>query len=74
VIRGLRIYQWLAMGSVVGGILCTTIPSQSPPTGFVAPTSALWVVAIGLGLLSGAAMGVDFPGSNRRFSRLAAAD
>ncbi len=74
VIGGLRIYQWLAIASVVAGMLCTTLPSESPVTGFVAPTAALWWVAIGLGLLSGAAMGVDFPKSNRRFSRLAAAD
>jgi prolipoprotein diacylglyceryltransferase len=74
VVGGLRIYQWLAIASVVAGMLCTTLPSESPATRFVAPTAALWWVAIGLALLSGAAMGVDFPRSNRRFSRLAAAD
>jgi hypothetical protein len=42
--------------------------------GFAAPTGALWLVSVSMGLLFGFAMGVDFPGSNRRFSRLAAVD
>jgi protein-S-isoprenylcysteine O-methyltransferase Ste14 len=73
-IGGLHIYQWLAMASVVAGMVCTIIPSESRVTGFTAPTAALWWVAVGLGLLSGFAMGIDFPNSNRRFSRLAPAD
>lgn len=74
VIGGLHIYQWLAIASVAAGILCTTIPSGAPPFPFAAPTPALWWVAAGLGVVSAFAMGVDFPQSNRRFSRLAAAD
>lgn len=74
VIGGLHIYQWLAIASVAAGIVCTTIPSGSPPSPFTAPTPALWWVAAGLGLLSAFAMGVDFPQSSRRFSRLAAVD
>lgn len=73
VIGGLRVYQWMAIASVVAGMLVTTIPPGSSATGFVAPTAALWGVASALGLLTGFAMGVDFPDSNRRFSRLAAA-
>jgi len=74
VIGGLRIYQWMAIAAVLAGILCTTIRSESPVGGFVAPTVTLWLVAAAMGLLFGFAMGVDFPGSNRRFSRLAATD
>jgi protein-S-isoprenylcysteine O-methyltransferase Ste14 len=74
VIGGLHIYQWLAIASVAAGMLCTTIPSTSPASPFTAPTPALWSVAAGLGLLAAFAMGMDFPQSNRRFSRLAAAD
>jgi hypothetical protein len=41
---------------------------------FSPPTGGLVVAALALALVTGCAMGVDFPGSNRRFSRLAAAD
>jgi prolipoprotein diacylglyceryltransferase len=74
VLWGLRIYQWMAIGAVLAGIGCTTIRSESPVGRFVAPTDMLWLVAVAMGLLFGFAMGVDFPGSNRRFSRLAATD
>jgi protein-S-isoprenylcysteine O-methyltransferase Ste14 len=74
VLGGLRIYQWLAIASVAAGMLVTTIPAGSPAAGFSPPTAALWGVATLLGLLTGVAMGVDFPNSNRRFSRLAAAE
>ena len=73
-IGGLHIYQWFTIGSVFAGIVCTTLPSEPHLIGFVAPIPALWWVALSMGLLSGVAMGVDFPNSNRRFSRLAAAD
>ncbi len=73
-IGGLHIYQWFTIGSVVAGIVCTTLTSEPPVIGFLPPTTALWWVALAMGLLSGSAMGVDFPNSNRRFSRLAAAD
>src|ERR1019366_7956819 len=61
VISGLHIYQWLAIASVVAGMVCTVLPSEPPVYGFVAPTAGLWWVAAGMGLLSGFAMGVDFP-------------
>ncbi len=73
-VAGLHIYQWLAIASVMAGMWCTTLVSEPPGIGFHAPTSALWWVALSMGLLSGSMMGVDFPDSNRRFSRLAAAD
>jgi prolipoprotein diacylglyceryltransferase/protein-S-isoprenylcysteine O-methyltransferase Ste14 len=74
VVGGLRIYQWLALLSVVAGALCTVLPSEPARPGFEAPGAMLWLAAVGMALVGGAAMGLDFPGSSRRFSRLAAAD
>jgi hypothetical protein len=70
-IGGLRIYQWLAILSFgVGGVLMT-IPSTATPE--FAPWWDLSVIlaALVFGLSAGFAMGVDFPGSARRFARLA---
>lgn len=74
IVGGLRLYQWLAIGSLLAGILCTLLPAESRAPGFAAPTAALLGAAIGMALLTGFMMGVDFPDSNRRFSRLAPAD
>ncbi len=71
---GLRIYQWCALLSIAAGLVCTTLPGSGSPAGFMLPPAPLWWYAGGIGLLYTIAMGVDFPGSNRRFSRLAAAD
>jgi prolipoprotein diacylglyceryltransferase len=69
VVAGLRLYQWMAIGSVLGGALMTTAQTDSPW-----PNSALNLEAIGgaalLGFITWFALGVDFPNSNRRFSRL----
>ena len=65
----LRLYQWLAIAFIIGGAALTTIPGAPAPE----PTSLEWsAFAISaLAALGGiAAMGVDFPRSNRRFSRL----
>lgn len=74
IVGGLRLYQWLAIGSLLAGILCTLLPAEPRAPGFAAPTATLLVAAAGMALLTGFMMGVDFPGSNRRFSRLASAD
>jgi protein-S-isoprenylcysteine O-methyltransferase Ste14/membrane-associated phospholipid phosphatase len=69
VIAGLRFYQWTAAGSVVLGAVLTTWPAPEPlvlhPLG---PTQI--ATAVAGGLLSAFAMGMDFPASNVRFSRL----
>lgn len=71
ILGGLRLYQWLAIAFVLAGAVVTTVPSAGAPA--VPPatdwTAYLWIAVIGL--VTGAAMGVDFPASNRRFSRLA---
>jgi prolipoprotein diacylglyceryltransferase len=74
IVAGLRIYQWLAVLTLLIGIACTVLPSEPARPGFEAPSALLVVTALVMAIIAGAAMGVDFPGSNRRFSRLAAAD
>lgn len=70
-VGGMRIYQWMAVLSLVGGVVLTTIPGGRPP-GLVFTFE--WRLLLGglvYGLLVGFAMGADFPGSARRFARLA---
>ena len=74
IVGGLRLYQWLAVGSLVAGMLCTLLPAAPRAPGFATPTATLLGAAAGMALLTGVMMGVDFPESSRRFSRLAAAD
>ena len=74
VIAGLRSYQWIAVVSLLAGIACTTLPPVPGPFGFAVPDGRLIGAALAMALITGFAMGVDFPASNRRFSRLAAAN
>jgi hypothetical protein len=71
VLGGLRLYQWLAVAFVVSGAIVTTVASPAAPAVIEAVdwSACLWIAVFGL--VSAAAMGVDFPASNRRFSRLA---
>jgi hypothetical protein len=69
IIAGLRIYQWFSIGFVVAGVTLSCIPTPG------VPVSGGWnwspvPVALVCGLAAWAAMGVDFPESNRRFARL----
>jgi hypothetical protein len=71
VLGGLRLYQWLAILSLVSGMLVTAIPSGGA-TAFVATLDARALIGgLVYGLLVGVAMGVDVPASARRFARLA---
>lgn len=74
VIAGLHIYQWMAIGQALAGIVTTTLPGVPRPGGFTPLAPPLVASAVVMALLYGVAMGVDFPRSNRRFSRLADAD
>ena len=67
-------YGWFAIASLVAGMIVSALPSLPRAGGFAAPTPALLLGALALALATGFAMGVDFPNSNARFSRLAAAD
>lgn len=74
IVAGLRLYQWFALLSVLAGLGVALIPSVAAVPGFETPPAGFWLLALVIALVFGAAMGVDFPGSDRRFSRLAAAD
>jgi hypothetical protein len=67
----MRIYQWMAVLSVACGILLTTVPGGHPSGLAFGFDSRAVLASVVYGLLTGIAMGVDFPGSARRFARLA---
>ena len=74
VLGGLRIYQWFAVGSLLAGIALTMVPMPPDRIGFSPPSPALLGWAAVMFAVFAAAMGLDFPASNRRFSRLASVD
>ncbi len=68
-VAGLRLYQWLALASVLGGAAMTCARSAPAPEG-VYLDGALALASLGFGAVTWFALGVDFPDSNRRFARL----
>jgi prolipoprotein diacylglyceryltransferase len=69
-LAGLRLYQWLAVASVGGGA-CLMVAGPSTVLNASPPGLAWMAVSLAFGGLCGFVMGIDFPGSTRRFSRLA---
>jgi protein-S-isoprenylcysteine O-methyltransferase Ste14 len=66
----LRLYQWVSVGVATIGAACTALGRSDPaPAVDFHPGSLL--PAIAFGIVTCFAMGVDFPASNRRLSRLA---
>lgn len=69
ILKGLRLYQWTAMASIIIGIVMTMIP-----VAFVHIQKKIgweiFLAAFIVGLFTFFVMGVDFPRSNSRFSRL----
>jgi prolipoprotein diacylglyceryltransferase len=65
----LRLYQWAAVASVLTGALMTALGVSEPAPGVRFEWSTL-ISSAAFGMLVCCAMGVDFPESNRRFSRL----
>lgn len=67
--HGLRLYQWAAIIPVVAGIVFTVI---SVPQTILQPAYRweIWAAAFAGGLFTFFMMGVDFPRSGKRFSRL----
>jgi prolipoprotein diacylglyceryltransferase/membrane-associated phospholipid phosphatase len=66
---GLRLYQWAAVVSLVTGVLMTALGRSAPAP----PPRFDWFFAIpaaAFGMVVCFAMGVDFPESSRRYSRL----
>ncbi|WP_242084897.1 prolipoprotein diacylglyceryl transferase family protein [Aestuariivivens sediminis] len=69
IIKGLRLYQWTAILSVVIGMAMTIVHIEA----IKIPSDFGWetiLSAVTGGLFTAFAMGVDFPYSNARFSRL----
>jgi hypothetical protein len=70
VVRGLRLYQWFALVSVgVGAYVMSLRTAAHAPA--PDPSWAALGAGVLLGLVHWFAMGVDFPASSQRFSRLA---
>lgn len=67
---GLKIYQWLCIVLLIVGSALTMIPSEAVSLAGAGADYVTWICAVIFGLVSGAAMGVDFPESNKRFTRL----
>lgn len=70
---GLRLYQWLAIAFVAGGIIFTTIKYEAVKPAFDS-YYLTFSFSLAFGLIAAFLMGIDFPFSNRRFSRLASVD
>ena len=69
IVGGLRLYQWLSIGFIVGGATLTTLGSSPAPPPQTLDLSSL-LAAVTLGLIAYVAYGVDWHRSTRRFSRL----
>jgi prolipoprotein diacylglyceryltransferase/protein-S-isoprenylcysteine O-methyltransferase Ste14 len=65
----LRLYQWAAFSSVLIGIVMTALGTSEPAPGAQFDWGML-LPAAAFGAMVCFAMGIDFPESNRRFSRL----
>ena len=69
IIGGLRLYQWIAMAGTVIGVILTTIPHSVNRSALHFSAETLITASVA-GLLGFIISGVDFPHSNKRFSRL----
>jgi protein-S-isoprenylcysteine O-methyltransferase Ste14 len=65
---GLRLYQWLAVVTVLIGAGLTTIAALRPPV--LQFSTSDFVLGFVFSVVAAAALGVDFPESNRPFARL----
>lgn len=65
----LRLYQWMAIASVVSGAVLTTVNTPSAIPNWQFNWMAVGAAA-GFGFVTWFALGVDFPNSNKRFARL----
>ncbi len=70
VFGGLRLYQWMAIATVVSGAVVTTMRTASAIPNWEFNWTAVYAAAA-FGVVTMFALGVDFPESNRRFARLA---
>jgi len=70
IIAGLRMYQWLAIASILAGILISTWQSEDVLVFHPAINAEAAVSAFIVATTWAFSMGMDFPKSNIRFSRL----
>ncbi len=66
---GLRLYQWIAVLTVVAGAVVTSVKAAPMMQAFQFRFSS-FVIAAGCGAVAWFVTGVDFPESSRRFARL----
>jgi hypothetical protein len=69
ILSGLRLYQWIAIATVVGGAAVTALVPGSPAPAATFSWGVLGIAA-GFGAISTVLLGVDAPESDRRFARL----
>jgi membrane-associated phospholipid phosphatase/protein-S-isoprenylcysteine O-methyltransferase Ste14 len=69
ILFGLRLYQWIAILTVIAGAVITTVSAGPLPHGFDFSVSIL-LLAVVCGAMTWFVTGVDFPESSRRFARL----
>lgn len=70
VFAGLKLYQWISILLLLAGSILTMIPSPPVSLEGAGISHMTWIFAVIFGLLSGAAMGIDLPNSDKRFTRL----
>jgi phosphatidylglycerol:prolipoprotein diacylglycerol transferase len=70
VVAGLHIYQWFSVGMLVAGLLVMMVHSPAAPPASASALAPAMAIGLAFFLVCGFAMGVDFPDSQRRFSRL----
>jgi len=70
VFGGLKIYQWISILLLIVGSVLTMVPSAPVSFEGAGINYTTWIFALIFGLVSGSAMGVDLPSSNKRFTRL----
>jgi protein-S-isoprenylcysteine O-methyltransferase Ste14 len=66
---GLRLYQWIALLTILTGALVTALGRSEPAPAPIFQWQAL-PIAMLFGIVCWLALGVDFPDSKRRFARL----
>jgi len=69
ILWGLRLYQWMAVASVIAGAALTAMTASRAPELVFTPAGLL--LALAIAAFTGVAMGVDLPESSLPFSRLA---
>jgi protein-S-isoprenylcysteine O-methyltransferase Ste14 len=69
IIFRLRLYQWIALLTVIGGAVLTCVKGPTMQWSFTWSTSSI-LVAAGCGSVAWFVTGVDFPESSRSFARL----